>query len=85
MYLKNGMAVKNHINVIYIKDDILKPDQFSNAVAVFMHELLHQYGNDCSKQFRQAILEMNKVMINHMTEISMYEEQWKQVGVYESD
>lgn len=74
-----GLRVIGEMKVIYVKEEFLQKDKFSEALVVYLHELLHQFGGDCSAQFKQALLLMNKRLLQNMDEIQAYEERWKMV------
>lgn len=41
-----------------------------------MHELLHQFGGDASRQFRAAILAMDYRILEEAEKLEDYEREW---------
>ena len=76
---KIGLRVVERITTIYIREDILHEDCFSEALVVYLHELLHQFGGEGSIQFKKALLAMNQVIMEHLEPIKEYEEIWRKV------
>ena len=52
---------------------------FSEALVVYLHELLHQFGGDSSRQFKEALVQMNQIMIDNLVEINMFAKEWRAV------
>lgn len=50
--------------------------QILEKVAVYIHELLHQFGGDSSGQFRAAILAMDYRILEKAEKIEDYEREW---------
>ena len=61
--------------------ELFAPDQFSEAVAVYMHELMHQFGGDGSEAFRKMITLMALQMLREAKQLEEYEKEWKAVEV----
>lgn len=80
-----GMRVKCHVENIYIQKEVLQENEFGRAVVVYMHELLHQFGGDSSRQFKKALMLMNDVIIHMSKELSLYEDEWRKVKQSEID
>ena len=57
---------------------VLKESVFGDALAVYLHELLHQYGGDCSRQFNRALMIMNIKMLEIGDGLEMYEQSWRE-------
>lgn len=64
---------------VYIQSHFLQKESFGCALAVYSHELLHQYGGDQSMQFRKALLLMNKKFMENTELLSAFEKEWRQV------
>ena len=79
-----GLRVVLDIRMVYIKAKLLNEDSLYQAVAVYSHELLHQFGGEESLQFRKALLYMNHILIVHREEIRAYETDWRREGIYSS-
>lgn len=45
-------------------------------MTVYMHELLHQFGTDVSRQFRTAILAMDYRIMECGERLEIYEKEW---------
>ena len=69
----------NKVIHIYLQQYVFNKDEFGKALAVYMHELLHQFGGDSSIQFHRAILLMNKRMLEKIQMIQEYEKKWREV------
>lgn len=82
VYSTLGMRVTRKIRTVYIKRSLLLESSFSSALPIYLHELLHQYGGDCSRQFRKALLEMNRIIIENRMELLSYEYDWRQTYGY---
>ena len=59
---------------------MLTAESFSEAVSVYMHELMHQFGGDGSKSFRKTIAAMALRMLQASERLSIYESEWKAVN-----
>lgn len=76
---KYGKLVKTRISNIYVQEYILKRDMFAEALSVYLHELLHQFGGDCSRQFKDTLVEMNRIMMTNIHEINAYICDWRAI------
>ena len=74
-----GHVVRSRVSNIYLQSYILKSDMFSEALVVYLHELLHQFGGDSSIQFKEALVQMNQIIIDNMVEINMFAKEWRAV------
>ena len=68
-----------HADYVFVQSHILQKDSFGRALAVYSHELLHQYGGDQSMQFRKALLLMNKKFMENTKLLDIFEKEWRQV------
>lgn len=75
-----GLKVVRSISQISIRKQLLSRHEFPYAVATYMHELLHQFGGDASRQFHIAILAMDRRMIEKAKELEEYNVKWMQVA-----
>jgi hypothetical protein len=57
-------------------------NSFAKAFTVYMHELLHQFGGDSSKQFHNAILELNRRCMNSYLLIQEQSQIWDQYQLH---
>lgn len=71
-----GMKPKSNPQFIAIQRSVLCTGKFSRAIAVYMHELLHQYGDDVSMSFRKALLYMNHMILNNLDNLAVYQKEW---------
>lgn len=71
-----AMTTKVQITRVVVRESLLQKENFANAVATYMHELLHQYGGDSSLQFRKALLIMNKTITQNYELLEKYHEEW---------
>ena len=71
-----GMKVSNDISEIYLAKEVLDSDSFYNALPVYIHELLHQFGGDSSATFHSMLFEMNRIILENRKEICEYAKQW---------
>lgn len=74
-----GHVVKTRVSSIYLQSHILKQDMFSEALVVYLHELLHQFGGDSSRQFKEVLVQMNQIIVDNLIEINMFDKVWKAV------
>lgn len=74
-----GQVVKTRVSIIYLQFYILKPNMFTEALVVYLHELLHQFGGDSSIQFKEVLVQMNQIIIDNIVEINMFAKEWRAV------
>ncbi len=75
-----GLKVVYCITEINLRKGLFDQDAFPEAVTVYMHELLHQFGGDASRQFRTAIQAMNYRIMQSFVKMEKYEEMWRRLG-----
>ncbi len=75
---KIGLKVVNDIKGINLRNPLFDKNAFPKAMAVYMHELLHQFGGDASRQFRTAILAMNYRIMEQSKILERYEKEWRE-------
>lgn len=73
-----GLTVQRDIREIKIARGLFRKGGFTNVFPVFIHELLHQYGGDCSRQFRKALFIMNEILLDSEEVIREYILRWDQ-------
>lgn len=73
-----GLKVVSIIREINLREELFRKDSFPQAMAVYMHELLHQFGADASMQFRIAILAMNYRIMECSEKLESYEKKWSE-------
>lgn len=71
-----GMKPKFSPQFITIQKSVFHTGSFPRAIAVYMHELLHQYGDDVSMHFRKALLYMNQMILHNLDKLAVYQEEW---------
>ena len=74
-----GLKVRQEIRTIQLRVELFAQDRFSEAVAVYMHELMHQFGGDGSEAFRKMITLMALQMLREAKQLEEYEKEWKAV------
>lgn len=74
-----GHVVKKRVSSVYLQSHILKSDMFSEALVVYLHELLHQFGGDSSIQFKNALVQMNQIIVDNVVEINMFVKEWRAI------
>lgn len=75
-----GLKVVSDIREINIREEEVVKEGFGLALAVYLHELLHQYGGDSSLQFHMALLIMNRRISESYSCIEKYMKEWKALG-----
>ena len=75
---KIGLKVVNDIRGINLRNQLFDKYAFPKAMAVYIHELLHQFGGDASRQFRTAILAMNYRIMEKAELLEGYEREWRE-------
>lgn len=75
-----GLKVVNSITEINLRKGLFDKDAFPEAMAVYMHELFHQFGGDASRQFRTAIQAMNYRIMQNFEKLEKYEDMWRSLG-----
>ena len=71
-----GLKVVENIREICLRKELFCQNAFPEAMTVYMHELLHQFGGDASRQFRAAILAMDYRILEEAEKIEEYEREW---------
>lgn len=74
-----GLRVVHTITEINLRKELFCGQSFSQAMTVYMHELLHQFGTDVSRQFRAAILAMDYKIMERAERLEIYEREWRQL------
>lgn len=74
-----GLRIERKISNVYLKKYLFDKNNFSEALSVYMHELLHQYGGDSSLQFHKALLLMNRKILENSEKIDEFEKRWRKV------
>lgn len=73
-----GIKVTRRILSVQLQESLFGSDsEFGNAIAVYMHELMHQFGGDASIPFRNAILAMNLRFMQRAETLGKYDEKWR--------
>lgn len=73
-----GLKVVSVIREINLRKELFYRDAFPEAMVVYMHEILHQFGGDASRQFRTVILAMNCRIMENYRKLEEYEREWIQ-------
>lgn len=76
---KYGNVVRKKISNVYLQAHILNPNMFTEALVVYLHELLHQFGGDSSRPFKEVLVQMNRIIVENMIEINALEKEWRAV------
>lgn len=71
-----GMKVKLDIREVCVKSHYLRKEMFPEALATYLHELLHQYGSDSDHNFHTAIMLMDVQLSQIESQLNIYEEEW---------
>lgn len=74
-----GMRVQFRISTVYLLKTVLDEKCLIDALPIYLHELLHQFGGDTSICFHRALLEMNRRFLECCGDIVKYEEKWKAI------
>ena len=74
-----GLKVIRRAKHVYLKKVYFRKDSFGSAFAVYAHELLHQFGGDCSMQFRKALLLMDISIAEHGETVKKLEKEWRDI------
>lgn len=79
--LRNEMGLKviNDIKEVNLRKALFCRDAFPETLVVYMHELLHQFGGDASRQFRAAILAMDYRIMQNFRKLQEYESMWRKI------
>ncbi len=76
----HGLITKYEVKTVNLKRSVLQNGSFGEALSVYLHELLHQYGGDCSTQFHRALLLMNRRLLDCAGEFGPFSEKWKGIS-----
>lgn len=76
-----GLKVIARADHVYLQSYLLQDGRFAEAFTTYSHELLHQYGGDSSLQFHNALLIMNKKILQSIDQFESFEKEWEQVGL----
>lgn len=71
-----GMETLSSPSFVAVQRDLLSKGNFPRAMSVYLHELLHQYGNDSSLSFRKALLLMNEIILKNAERFDGYQDAW---------
>lgn len=74
-----GYLYKYRIENICVKDIHLKPDTFSQGLAVYIHELCHCFGGDKSEVFSYALTDAMEILLENIHIVDKYKELWKEI------
>ena len=77
---KLGLKMVDDIEEISLRKELFCREAFPEAIVVYMHELLHQFGGDSSRQFRIAILAMDFRILEEAEKLEEYERKWVEVS-----
>lgn len=76
-----GLTIKYKVESINLKRKVLHSGSFGEALSVYLHELLHQYGGDCSIQFHRALLLMNKRILDCAENLNSLAKRWEETSL----
>ena len=75
-----GLYVKYRISEINIREELFRREEYAEALTTYLHELLHQYGNDSEQNFQNA-LKLMSIRLSEIKEVlDRYERQWQEIG-----
>ncbi|MDE6641681.1 MAG: hypothetical protein K2K63_14295 [Acetatifactor sp.] len=74
-----GLKVVNDITEVNLRKALFCKDSFPETMIIYMHELLHQFGGDASRQFRTAILAMDYRIMQNFGKLEEYECMWRKI------
>ena len=79
---KNALGLRPcyRINKVELRKSLLESRDFGMAFATYAHELLHQFGGDCSIAFRCVLLELAARVMNNAVEMEVYRRKWEEAG-----
>jgi hypothetical protein len=72
--LKRGRSYRER--EVFLAEQVLVAD-FSEALAVFLHEHAHIFGYDGSRGFTDALTELLETVVRHRRELNPYERDWE--------
>ena len=75
-----GMKVKLDIREVCVKSHYLSKEMLPEALATYLHELLHQYGSDSDHNFHMAIMMMDVRLSQIESQLNIYEKEWDALG-----
>lgn len=75
----NGMMVKYSNRKVFLRKRLFEENKFGEAMSVYMHELLHQFGGDNSPYFCQALMKLNLRIAEEAEKLEEAEAEWKAV------
>ena len=68
--------MKSKVVEVAMYDKVLAEAPFGGALAVYCHELLHQYGSDASPSFRGALLDLARRVLERHKDLEPFERRW---------
>ena len=74
-----GLIPRYQVENVYITRKLLNGGDFGTTLSVYLHELLHQYGGDSSRQFHNAIILMDQRLLHVSDALQPYAETWKKL------
>lgn len=81
-YNSRGYLVKRKIESIAIHANSFVPDQFSNAVSTYVHELCHMFGGDNTVAFSHALTGAIEILVQNTKAMERYKEKWDAVDLW---
>ena len=72
-----GFAVKREVDKVFVGESCVKEELFGEALATYLHELLHQRGGDSDKAFHDALVDMNASILRAGRRLDEYERRWR--------
>ncbi len=74
-----GLTVRYRLAYIALREELLDPHQFGNALSTWLHELAHIFGGDRSASFSRALSELMQIVLDHTRIIAAYQNRWEQL------
>lgn len=71
-----GHQFRYRLTQIEIKKSLLEKECFSEAFAVYCHELCHCFGADASAAFSYSLTDAMSLMVSHVECLQDYQQKW---------
>ena len=72
--LKSGRSYRSR--EVFLAESIFD-SEFAHALAVFLHEHAHIFGNDGSRGFTDALTELLETVVRHRRDLDQFEQAWE--------
>lgn len=78
IYFLNQL-VRYRLSYIALREELLWPHDFGNALSTWLHELAHIFGGDRSASFSRALSELMQIILDKAQIIAEYQKRWEQL------